>query len=222
VKISPATIKALRTLRIVNPRLSVQPGNRLFSVSHRSQIMCIINVPDTFPVAFNLYDVGQLLSILSLFKEPDIDFFEQYLTVTGEGGRVRFWYSTDVNTRGTLNEEKIAALKAKTEFKLDGAVLATAINAAKALHLDTIQFYGDGTHINVAAVNEGVKTAHNFSQPVCESNLNFYMLFKVDRLGIISGTTNVRIINNTHAQFITEDGSYLFMLAAEIGNRVDV
>ena len=95
MKLTSSTISILKNFSTINQNLMVKPGNTLSTMSAMKNIVAQAEVTERFPQEFAIYDLNEFLSALSLFEEPELNFQEQYVTITQEGSRknLKYWFS---------------------------------------------------------------------------------------------------------------------------------
>ena len=82
MKLTSNTISILKNFSTINQNLMVKTGNTLSTMSAMKNIVAQAEVTETFPQEFAIYDLNEFLSALSLFEEPELNFRDQYVTIT--------------------------------------------------------------------------------------------------------------------------------------------
>ena len=80
MKISQKTLSLLQSFSQISPNLIVKAGNKLATRNSVNSIQARGSVEETFPTQFAIYDLNQLLSLISVSQNPDIEFSEKSLT----------------------------------------------------------------------------------------------------------------------------------------------
>ncbi len=87
MKISSKTVSLLQSFAQISPNLLVKAGNKLATRNAVNSIQARAVVEETFPQQFAIYDLTQLLTLLSMSQTPDIEFHEKHLVIQHGDGR---------------------------------------------------------------------------------------------------------------------------------------
>lgn len=88
------TIEILKSFADINQGILIREGNTLRTMAVSKNIFGKAEVPTTFPKEFAIYNLKELLAVLSLFKEPDVEYMEQYLKIKEGRNTVKYFYSS--------------------------------------------------------------------------------------------------------------------------------
>lgn len=86
------TLDVLKNFSQISPKILISAGDMLRTRDITGNVFAFARVPDTFPVTFALYDLNEFLATWSMFKEPEITYREDYLTI--KQGRASVKYIT--------------------------------------------------------------------------------------------------------------------------------
>ena len=95
MKLTTGTQSILKNFSTINQNLMVKAGSTLSTMSAMKNIVAQAEVSEKFPQDFAIYDLNEFLSAMSLFEEPELNFEENYVTITQEGSRknLQYWFS---------------------------------------------------------------------------------------------------------------------------------
>ena len=194
MKLSESTFNILKNYSSINQTLLVKPGNVISTVVPVSRaIFAKCTVEETFPKQFAIYELPKFLGILSLFKEPELDFGDKQVTIVSGRQSVSYTYadpSMVIAPRG----DDINFPEADVEFSISQEELQKLVRAAGVLQLPDMAVTGDGSTIKVTATDSKNPTADVFSVEVGETDKMFTMYFRVDNIiKLISHNYNVKI-----------------------------
>jgi len=213
MKLSEQTINILKNFATINPSLLVKPGNFLNTVAINRSIFAKCNVEEKFPKQFAIYDLPKFLGVVSLFKEPDLEFMKSQLRITSGRQSVNFTYA-EPNTIVAPTSDTIKFPTADVEFELSQEELQRLIRAAGILQLPHIVVTGDGSNVKVAASDAKNPTTDTFSVEVGTTNKEFSTVFKTENiLKLLSTNYNVKMTIKGLAQFTSDQVTYF--VAAE-------
>lgn len=91
MKLSQETITILKNFATIEKRMEFKPGNTIRT--RTGSVYVLANVAEEFPdpkkvnrTEFGIYDMSNLLNVLSLFDEPDVEFAEDNLLIRSSNG----------------------------------------------------------------------------------------------------------------------------------------
>lgn len=189
MNISQNTIDAIKSLASINNSIAIDAGSELSTVSKDKAIIAKIKVTDSFEKSFAIYDLSQFIGVISLFKDPEIEFNDSYLTVSSEGENVNYRYA-DKNLIITLPPgiwdkcEKLVE-NPSIEFKLTSETLARIQKAGAVLGVPEIAVVGEDGKITVRALNSKETDGNNYQFQVGETDIEFRAIFKTENLKVI-------------------------------------
>ena len=130
MKISQETINILKNYSQINQGIRFKKGKIISTISPQKNILVEATVKETFPNEFGIYDLPNLLSVLSLSKDdPELSFYDKYLTLSGHNGRstITFRY-TDLSMIVCPPDKNLTIPKAVATFDLFHALNSPRIN----------------------------------------------------------------------------------------------
>jgi len=86
MKISSKTLSLLQSFAQISSNLLVKPGQKLATRNPVNSIQARAVVDETFPQQFAIYDLNQLLSLISASQNPDVEFGDKSLIIRSENG----------------------------------------------------------------------------------------------------------------------------------------
>ncbi len=95
MKISTDTIKVLQNFATINSNIRINPGTELSTIGPQKNIFAKATVAETFPREFCIYDLNSLLSLLTLMEDQDIEFGDNSLKITKDGGEFEYFYADE-------------------------------------------------------------------------------------------------------------------------------
>jgi hypothetical protein len=91
MKISSDTIKILKNYADINPNI-VLHGNIITTTNQGKNIYSESEIAEKIPVEAGIYDLKQLLSVISLYKDPEFDFHDQFVYISQDNNITKYWY----------------------------------------------------------------------------------------------------------------------------------
>ena len=94
MKLSKGTLDILKNFSNINPSITFKEGQELSTLSIQRNILSRAVVEEKFPKAFAIYDLGEFLSGLSLFDNPDFDFNnDNYVIIKDRKCQSRYFFA---------------------------------------------------------------------------------------------------------------------------------
>jgi hypothetical protein len=209
MKLSENTINIMKNFSTINPSLLVNPGSVLTTITPGNSIYAKATVEENFPRQFTIYELSKFLGIISLFKEPEINFGEHQMTIISGRQSVNYTYA-DISTIVAPPQNKtISISSAEIEFSIAQEELQRIVRATGVLQLPNIAVTGDGKTINMTATNSKNPTTDVFSIEVGETDKSFNMIFKVEAIiKLIPASYDVRITSKGISHFSSNNIEY--------------
>lgn len=204
MKLSTKTIQILKNFSGINQSIIVAAGHELVTVSDSKVIIGYAEIEEEFPKDFAIYDLNKFINCINLFKEPELEFFDDRLSIiSGDSSTEYFYADPDVLTKPPKSRFELPSI--------DVSVLLTAehmsgiVKSATNLSLPDISLIADGKKMKLLVHNNSIKTGNKFiidfgkTEFVCNANL------KIEHLKFLPGAYYLEICKQGIAQFTSED-----------------
>jgi hypothetical protein len=86
MKISTHTLNVFKNFAKINQNLYVEKGSTLRTMSPSRNLLAEVEVEEEFPVDFGVYNLNLLLQVQSLFRNPEWDFSDNFVTISNGDG----------------------------------------------------------------------------------------------------------------------------------------
>jgi len=93
MKLSPETVSLLKNYSSINPSVLFKPGQVISTISPQRSVFAKAAVKEEFPRQFGIAELNKFLGVLSMFKDPELRFFDNYLEVFSGKQKVRYTYA---------------------------------------------------------------------------------------------------------------------------------
>jgi hypothetical protein len=220
MKISKETLDILKNFASINSNILVKPGSKIKTISNYKNVLAETTVTEDFPAEFGIWDLNKFLGVVSLFEEPEFEFQEKYVAISGDNGsKVKYFYSepkllTTVNKELKMPPSVVNCQILENDFK-------EIQKAASVLQLPDIKIYtpqDDVDKIVLTVMDRKDPSSNEYSfevgkQESTEAEFNFY--FKVENLKMLSGDYNVEICENSVAKFVNQNRDLTYWVAME-------
>ena len=88
MKLSKQTLAILKNFSMINQSIVIKPGSKLETISNVKDVFADATIEEIFDKQVSIYDLNELLGVISLFEDPEISLEDSYLLLT-QGKLVR-------------------------------------------------------------------------------------------------------------------------------------
>ena len=214
--ISKQTLGILKNFSSINSNILISPGNVIKTISPMKNIMSKSTVKETFETEFGIWDLNKLLGTVSLFENPEFDFEEKYVTISGKGSSSVKYFYCEPRLLTTVNKE-ITMPESVVDFELTNDNFSEVQRAASVLQLPDIAVKSSNDDIELVALDKSDSTTNTFSITVGKNknDADFSFYFKAENLKMISGDYNVNITDKIVSQFTNNNLDLNYWIALE-------
>jgi hypothetical protein len=221
MQLSDRTTQVLKNFSQINPSILVRRGNVLSTMAPSKKIIGRVQVDESFENEFAIFDLSRFLSALSFFDKPELNFSDKFVTI-GDGSRkLRYTFASPE----TVLAPPAAGLQfpgpdaaTQVSFALSAKVLGEVTKAAHALSLPEIAVTGDGSTVQIQAIDHKNTTAHVYSSTVGETTETFRMIFRLEAFKLLPGDYDAVISFRRIAQFTS--GPVCYWIVAEDASTI--
>ncbi len=168
MKISKNTLNLLSSFSNFNPSIYIRKGNVIATTNVGKEntrvvpiksVLVRVEVEETFPVDFGIFDLKQFLQVVSTFdNDPDFEFTERYVTISENNNTIRYAFCEE-NCVLQPNSTSLDVGEERARFIIDGKTLAKIKKVANVMKHD--DFFvrtenGKAIEIVLTTVDEGV------------------------------------------------------------------
>lgn len=221
MKLSEKTIEVLKNFSNINTSMFFRKGNVMRAIDGENAILAEAKIEEEFPSDFGIYELNQLLGILSLHKEqPEINIQGNDLIITGYGGRNKVVYRTcsselikvpPVSTID-LSDPQVSFVLTKEDF--DWVMKASSIISAP-----NIIFTSNGDDISVVATDLKDDSSKSNELVIGKGNGDtFKFNLKTMNMKMISGNYDVSLYAKGFSHFKNKDTEIQYWITVESGS----
>jgi hypothetical protein len=200
--ISKDTLNILKNFSGINSNLYVKAGSKLTTMSPTKNIMAEVTVEETFDTEFGIWDLNKLLGVISLFQDPELQFHDKYLSITGASGSTVKYYYSDPKLL-SYPTKSIKKVDAVVEFDLTADDIRELQRASAVLSNPDLSFVSKDD--KVIAIIRDLKdpTCNTFSIEVGDNTneADFTFNFKMENIKMLDGDYHVALSKSVIGQF---------------------
>jgi hypothetical protein len=200
MKFSNETLTVLKSFTAINKSILLSSGNVLKTITPEKTLIAIADITDEIPSDACIYDLSRFLSILSLYKDPDVEFFDKYFIIS-EGKRRTKYVFADLSMIHTPPEKEITIPSADVTVSVTEGDLSSVLKAAGVLQFSEIAFVGEGGKCYLKAIDSSNNGADDFGIEIGETADNFQIIIKTDNLKLMPLDYEVTLCSKGISEF---------------------
>lgn len=192
MKISNKTLSLLQSFAQISSNLLVKSGKKLATRNAVNSIQARAIVDETFPQQFAIYDLNQLLSLISVTQNPDIEFGEKSLVIrSANGGEIEYFYADE--SLVTAPNENPPQLEDVYTFKLTASDIQTIVKTASIVSATMLNIVSDKGKVTLSINDPKNSTSHSYKKPLGDSDVSFNVKMAIDSFKVVAVEYNVRV-----------------------------
>jgi len=187
MKMTPKALDVLKNFSTINNSLVVKAGEPVRTISETKSIMAECTSV-TFENDFAIYDLGNFLSVLSVYKdkEYELDFKDDYLTISlpKSKSKIKYYFADPDMILSQSKSPKIPDVV--LNFDLSQENISTIKNVAGILNLPDFFVKADSKTINFGLIDEENSTSNSHIIEAGECDQTFEIYFKQENLKMLN------------------------------------
>ena len=213
MKLSENTLSVLKNFASINQGIKITEGNTLSTISPLKTLLSKATISDNFEKSFCIYDLNRFLSVVSLFKEPELEFGDSAVIIKGGKQKVVYRFCQE-NVIVAAPAKEIQFPDAEVVFNLTQEALSSVIKATGVLQLPEIAIVGEGGKLYMRAVNSKDVGSDEFNEEIGICGREFTAVFKPEYLSkILPGNYSVEVSSKKISRFSSD--SVVYWIATE-------
>ncbi len=220
VKFSPRTLEILKNFGEINPNVYFRKGSSLTTVNPQGNNIATASIKEEIPVDAGIYDLSELLGVISLFGEtPDVQFEDTQLVIAGLGGRSSITYRYCSPTVLNIPEEgEIEFPEVNFSVVLTPDDISWVLKTAKVLQSPHVYVESDGKKTYACASDLDDDASNVQKLEVEGKGQKCRFVFKTENLKLIPGGYVLDVSSEGIARFTALDdsnGSLVYYITLE-------
>ena len=203
MKLSDQTLEVLKNFSDINTNILVKPGSELSTISTMKNILAKATITESFDKQFAVYDLSELLGIVSAIEKPDVDISnEKFMTIgsTGSKSKAKYYYSDESVV--TSPQKDVVMPDADVNFQLKDEILSKLLKMAAIMKLPDLSLVGVKGQDVILKVHDKKNSANSYEEFVgTEASADFTFNFKIENLKIIPGDYDVAVSSKSISHF---------------------
>jgi len=180
---------------LINQNILFEEGTKLRTMSTMKNILAEAEISEHIPKEFGIYDLNELLGVLTLVKDAELEFdSDSHLTVNGGNVKIKYFFSDPSIL--TTPPETFNAPETDVQLAVSQDTLSSVLKASAVMQLPDVVFnkpQGDEpTTISVTDLKN--VTSNSFSEKIDDrATEGFTFNFKAENLKMIPGSYEVNV-----------------------------
>ena len=217
MKVTDRTMQVLKNFATINSNIFIEEGNVLRTVSESKTVLSRAEIDMQFPKSFGIYDLGEYLGVMGLVDSPNVDFSDDYVTVSDEAGRTKIKYFYSSPDILTTVQKDISSPSEDAWFTLDRDTRLKITRAAATLgHSEMIVTVVDGI-VTLTVTDPEDTTANAFSVAVdgesTTDDLN--AVISISNLKMMEGDYRVSLSSKMISHFVNTESNSQYWVALQ-------
>lgn len=202
MKISAETMNILKNFSTINSSLMIRRGSVIRTMSQARNIMAEAEVDEVFDHDFAIWDLSQFLAAVSMFKDPEFEFNEKFVTIRSSSGKGSIRYNAAAPELIDSPEKGITMPPTLVTIAMSGKELQDLVKGANVLGGDTISVECREGRIVMRVSCKKDATSHDYAIDVGESHegADFKFSLSVENLRLLPDDYNVTFCEKKIAQ----------------------
>ncbi len=218
MKLSDNTVQILKNFSGINQSLQFKQGNTLKTISPLKTIFVEATINENFPKEFALYDLNKLLAKVSLYKEADLGFDDDKVTINTENKKKSDYikYCSPkvivVPPEKTINFGDPDCSFVLSQEDLDWMRKSAGISGSP-----NFIFESDGASINFIATDVADDSADQSKIEIGagDGKTTFSVVMKVENFKLLDGSYDVSVSKKGLARFKHKTVDITYYIAIE-------
>lgn len=207
MKFSERTLTILKSFSTINKSILMKEGNVLRTVTPEKTLVAVATIPDQIPAQACIYDLSRFLSILSIFKDPDVEFHDKYFMIKDGKQRTKYVFA-DVSMIHAAPEKEFKIPSADVIVDVSWNDLQSVIKAAGVLQFTEIAFVGENGKIYLKAINSAQEGSDDYGVEIGDTSDEFKIIVKTDNLKLLPQDYNVTLCAKGISEFKGTEATY--------------
>ena len=207
MKFSERTLTILKSFSTINKSILMKPGDVLKTVTPEKTLVASAIIPDQIPSQACIYDLSRFLSILSLYKDPDVEFHDKYFMINDGRRKTKYVYA-DISMIHAAPEKEIQLPSLDVVVNVSWEDLQSVLKAAGVLQFSEVAFVGTEGKIWLKAIDSNNQNSDDYGVEIGTTSDEFKIIIKTDNLKLLPQDYNVSLCAKGISEFKGEDVTY--------------
>jgi len=207
MKFSERTLTILKSFSTINKSILMKEGNVLKTITPEKTLVAQATITDNIPSQACIYDLSRFLSILGLYKDPDVEFHDKYFTIAEGKQRTKYAFA-DISMIHAAPEKEIDLPTKDVIVDVSWDDMQSVIKAAGVLQFKEIAFVGSEGKVYLKAIDSADQGADDYGVEIGATSDEFKVIIKTDNLKLLAQDYHVTLCAKGISEFKGTDATY--------------
>lgn len=207
MKLDEQLDEVLNNFAQINPGIQFKPGNVVSTIKPSGAVLAKATVNEQFDSTFTVYDLHQLLAVLSQCENPDVTIMDNHMMIKVGSDMIRF-NLCDPDLIATPPQKNINFPSIDVSFTLTNETLARLKKFAAIMGSKQIACEGDGTNVYLVALDIQNSAANTFKTKVGKTDKTFRLVFMYENFVFLPREYEVEMSKAGLAHLKSNDVEY--------------
>lgn len=218
MKFSKKTLDVLKAFAPINSNILFTKGKTLKTISVAKNIIASAELDEEFEQEFGIYNLGEFLGALSLFKEPDVTFGEKVAQIhDAQDAKFSLKYVGASKDILVYPDKEVKVPKFDVEFEISQDQLQSILKGATVIGAPDLQVIGSESGLFVKVCDRKSPTTNDFQiqisdQPQTE---DFTYSLKIENIKLFPGDHKVSICGKGLSKWFNSEAKVTVYIALE-------
>ena len=222
MKLTEYTTQVLKNFSAINSNIVFSAGDTISTISEARNVMSTATIDQQIPSDFGIFDLNELLGVLSLVDEPQMKIEEKYAVVGDTTGRSKIkYFFTDIDMLTTPKQSQLEKAQAFTNFEVNFTLDQDTMNkikrAVSALGHKVVSVTPSNGAIALTVLDPENSTSNTFSIeiPGTYESESFNFTWNIENLKILPGDYNVQLSSKLMSKWVHTEANVTYWIAIE-------
>lgn len=215
MKLSPFSMNILKNFSTINSGIVLVPGNIQRTISEEGSVMAEVELDESFPVKFNIYDLNHFIGNVSTLSSPELIFDDKKALIKDDVLELTY-YSSGPFIKTPPEGKSLDVENPNVTFDLPNAILAKFLRLASMNSLNHLSIIGKNGELNLVAHDRKNDTANKASTKITDYNGDdFIVSWSTENLKMIPGDYTVDVKLPVFAKFTSKTHKLKYFIGFE-------
>jgi hypothetical protein len=181
MKLSNRTVQILKKFVNINQSIQFRKGSEVSTLAIQKNVLARAPVTEEFPRDFAIYDLGEFVQVLDLFKDGDLTFADSHLTITSGRREARYFYADPaIITSPPTKAPDLPSTEVEFDLKKDD--LQNIIQMINIYKVEDLSVVGKDGIVSICVRDRKNDTSNTFDVEVGTTDATFCFNMKSENL----------------------------------------
>lgn len=215
MQLSEYTLTVLKNFSTINSGLVIKSGNIQKTMAPDKSVLVQVEIDDSFPIEFGIYDLNQFLGNVTTMSNPELSFADKTVTMKDDLFSL-VYYSCSPEVIISPPEKELVLKDPDVRFDLNNAVMTKILRLASMNNLPHLSVIGKSGELLLCSHDKSNAGSNHATTKIADhSGDDFTITFKTENLKIIPDDYSVEAKSGAFARFVSKNNKLVYFIALE-------